>query len=74
MEKEVRITGSLMRPLMADRKAKVAESLLAHVWPLLGETIHPVVSQVFALEDARLAHQLLESGDNMGKILLEVPE
>lgn len=73
MEKEVRITGSLMRPLAPDRKAKVAQALLNHVWPLLGQTIRPVVSQVFPLEDAYRAHQLLESGNNIGKILLEVP-
>jgi zinc-binding alcohol dehydrogenase/oxidoreductase len=33
----------------------------------------PVVDQVFSLSDARLAHERLEAGDQLGKIVLSIP-
>ena len=43
----------------------------ASVWPLLtsGE-IKPAPQQVFPLADAAAAHRQLESGDNIGKLIL----
>ncbi|GAB2908717.1 NAD(P)H-quinone oxidoreductase [Paralcaligenes ginsengisoli] len=72
MQKEARITGSLMRPLAPARKRKVAEALKEHVWPLLGEAIRPVISEVYPLAEAHSAHRRLEQGDNIGKLLLAV--
>lgn len=74
MQKEARVTGSLMRPLAAERKAKVAQALRAQVWPRLGPQIRPVLSRSYRLADAHLAHAQLESGDNIGKILLRLGE
>lgn len=72
MQKEARITGSFMRRLAQPRKAKVAQELKAHVWPLLGNKIRAIVSNAYPLDQAHLAHSCLEQGDNMGKLLLEV--
>ena len=34
----------------------------------------PVVDEVFALVDARAAHERLEAGEQLGKIVLSIPE
>ena len=45
------------------------------VWPLLADgTIAPTPQTTFALADAAAAHAHLESGDNLGKVVLVVPE
>jgi NADPH:quinone reductase-like Zn-dependent oxidoreductase len=33
----------------------------------------PVVDEVFALSDARAAHERMEAGDQLGKIVLTIP-
>lgn len=72
MQKEARVTGSLMRPLPSARKRQTAQALEERVWPLLGSAIRPVISCVYPLAEAHRAHRHLEQGDNIGKLLLAV--
>jgi len=72
MQKEARITGSMMRPLPLDRKIRVAEALRTTVWPLLGTAIRPVIQQTYPLAQAAQAHRDMEAGDHIGKLLLQV--
>ncbi|WP_338617251.1 NAD(P)H-quinone oxidoreductase [Pigmentiphaga sp. CHJ604] len=72
MQKEARITGSMMRPLPLDRKMRVAEALRTRVWPLLGKEIRPVIQRTYPLSQAAQAHRDMETGDHIGKLLLEV--
>ncbi|HMJ62180.1 MAG TPA: zinc-binding dehydrogenase, partial [Bryobacteraceae bacterium] len=74
MSKRLRILGSTMRVRTAAAKGEVAQALLKNVWPLLPAktTIRPVIDSVFPLADARLAHERLESGEHIGKIVLEI--
>jgi NADPH:quinone reductase-like Zn-dependent oxidoreductase len=57
-------------------KALIAKALLDNVWPLLDNSdavaISPLISQTFPLEKASEAHQLMESNQHMGKILLTI--
>jgi NADPH2:quinone reductase len=54
-------------------KAAIARQLHSRVWPLLeSRRMRPVIDKVFALEDAREAHRLMESGTHVGKIVLKV--
>jgi NADPH:quinone reductase-like Zn-dependent oxidoreductase len=39
-----------------------------------GGRARPVIDQVFALSDARAAHERMERGDQFGKIVLRIPE
>jgi NADPH:quinone reductase-like Zn-dependent oxidoreductase len=42
-----------------------------NVWPLLASgAVRPVVDRVLPMSDAARAHGVLESGDNVGKVLL----
>jgi NADPH:quinone reductase-like Zn-dependent oxidoreductase len=54
-------------------KARIAQSLLQNVWPLLEEgRIAPVMDSSFALEEAAAAHERMESSAHIGKIVLQV--
>ncbi len=73
MTKRLTITGSTMRPRTAAQKGAIAQSLLAHAWPLLeGGQCAPVIHGVFPLAEAAAAHRLMESSDHIGKIVLTV--
>jgi NADPH:quinone reductase-like Zn-dependent oxidoreductase len=74
MDKRIRITGSLLRPLDATRKAAVADRLRRDVWPLLSEHLRPAIAARFPLRDAAAAHQEMEKGAHIGKIMLDVAE
>ena len=67
------ITGSTLRPQSDAAKARIAEELRRHVWPLLSAgRIAPVMDQSFALEEAAAAHARMESSAHIGKITLRV--
>jgi putative PIG3 family NAD(P)H quinone oxidoreductase len=73
MMKRLTITGSTLRASPSRRKAEIAQSLLAKVWPLFeSKTLRTVVNRVFPLSEAAEAHRLMESSAHIGKIMLEV--
>lgn len=73
MLKRLTLTGSTLRARSDEFKADIAEQLRSHVWPLLATgRIKPVIDSTFALNDAALAHEHMESGRHIGKIILEV--
>jgi len=73
MIKRLTFTGSTLRPRTVAQKAAIAQDLLKKVWPLLESgKVKPVIHATFALKDARLAHELMESSKHIGKIMLEV--
>lgn len=73
MLKRLNITGSTLRARDDDFKAAIAAKLLEKVWPLLASgDIKPVIHSTFALSDAAKAHQLMESSQHIGKIILTV--
>lgn len=72
MLKRLTFTGSTLRPRSVAQKAVIAEALRAEVWPLLESgTVRPVIHATFPLEEARAAHEMMESSAHLGKILLE---
>lgn len=73
MQKRLTLTGSTLRPRSASFKGLVAEELQHAVWPFVVEgALKPVIDQVFPLHEAAAAHARMESGDHIGKIVLEV--
>lgn len=69
------VTGSTMRSRTAAEKAEIADDLRARVWPVLaaGRCL-PIVHAVLPLTCAADAHRLLEAGEPIGKIVLQVSE
>lgn len=56
-----------------EEKGSIARALEEHVWPLLASgAVRPVVHATYPLRDAASAHQALESGEVIGKVVLTV--
>lgn len=73
MLKRLTLTGSTLRGREAAFKADIAQNLKTKVWPLIEQgKIKPVLSKSFPLLNAPDAHRYLESGNNMGKIVLTI--
>lgn len=73
MLKRLTLTGSTLRAREVDFKTAIAQDLNTHVWPLLESAkIRPIVHSTFPLEQASQAHQMMESGAHIGKIVLTV--
>jgi NADPH2:quinone reductase len=65
--------GSLLRPLPDDEKALIAADLRRAVWPLVESgRVRPVVHAVLPLTAAAEAHRLMEAGQHVGKLVLDV--
>ncbi|MCL1079723.1 NAD(P)H-quinone oxidoreductase [Parashewanella spongiae] len=73
MAKRITWTGSTLRPQSDAAKANIANRLLQSVWPLLEQNkFRPHIHQTFKLTDAKKAHELLESGQHRGKVVLKI--
>ena len=73
LRRRLHVTGSTLRPRSIEFKAGIANSLLEKVWPLLEcGKVKPVIHQVFPLKDARLAHEMMEASQHIGKLVLEL--
>jgi putative PIG3 family NAD(P)H quinone oxidoreductase len=72
LRKRATILGSSLRPRTTQQKAEVARRLRERIWPLLPErrAIAPVVDSVYGFDRADDAHARLESGANIGAIVL----
>ena len=71
MLKRLSILGSTLRPQSIEAKADIANSLKEKVWPLVENgRIKPVVDSTFPLADAVKAHERIDEGTHIGKIIL----
>jgi len=72
LRRRLLITGSTLRPRPVAFKAAIAKALRQHVWPLIeAGRIKPVIHSVFPAAQAAQAHALMESGEHVGKIVLD---
>lgn len=72
MRKRLRLTGSTMKARTAEEKAQIAQRLKDNVWPLLESgSVAPVIDQIFPLAEVAAAHQRMEDGAHIGKIILK---
>ncbi len=73
MVKRLVHTGSTLRPRTVEFKAGIAAALEAQVWPLLAaRKIQPVMDMIFPLKEAWRAHERMQEGEHIGKIVLDV--
>lgn len=71
LRRRLTVTGSTLRARSVEQKAEIAERLREKIWPLLDKgAVKPVIHATFPLEDARRAHEMMESSAHLGKILL----
>src|SRR3954466_3100978 len=73
MRRRLIVTGSTLRPRPVEFKGAIAQSLRARIWPLIeAGKIKPQIYKTFALDKAAEAHQLMESSEHIGKLVLTV--
>jgi putative PIG3 family NAD(P)H quinone oxidoreductase len=66
-------TGSTLRARSVGFKAGLASELEQEVWPLLAERrVAPVMDMIFPLHEAWRAHERMEEGSHIGKIMLDI--
>lgn len=73
MQKRAVITGSTLRSRSVEEKARLAREVEARIWPLLESgLVRPFIHKVFPLASANLAHEELEQGGHLGKVVLRI--
>ena len=75
MMKRLTITGSTMRARNTEEKAEIAKDLKQHVMPLWakGECL-PMIYKTFKFDQIQAAHAEMDTGDHVGKIVVQVIE
>ncbi|MBA3676460.1 MAG: NAD(P)H-quinone oxidoreductase [Sphingosinicella sp.] len=73
MAKRLVLTGSTLRARSSEFKTAARDAIRERVWPHVeAGRLKPIIDSVFRLEQAAEAHHRMESGDHVGKIVLEV--
>jgi NADPH2:quinone reductase len=71
--KRLALTASTLRAQPVENKGRIAAALRQNVWPLFAsKRLKPPIHARFPLKEASKAHELMESGAHIGKILLMV--
>ncbi len=72
MKKKLTLIGSLLRDLTPEEKARIMEETTRIVWPLLEDgKIQTTTDRVFALSEVVATHAYFDSGQHIGKVLLD---
>ena len=73
MRRRLTLTGSTLRPRPVAFKTMVADEISRTVWPYVeGGRLRPIIDSVFPLAEVAAAHERMESGEHVGKIVLEI--
>ncbi|MEL6870772.1 MAG: NAD(P)H-quinone oxidoreductase [Pseudomonadota bacterium] len=73
LRKRLTFFGTTLRPQSVAAKRRIAQQVEQQVMPLVASGgFVPMIYERFELDDAAAAHQLMESGAHMGKIVLNV--
>lgn len=71
MRRRLTITGSTLRARDATFKAALAGAVFQNVWPVIESgQFRPVIFKTFPLAEAGKAHELMETSQHIGKIIL----
>ncbi len=73
IRQQLRIWGTTLRDRSTAEKGAFADQLRDAVWPIIEQgRIRPVIHATFPLADVADAHQMLETGGHIGKIVLTI--
>jgi putative PIG3 family NAD(P)H quinone oxidoreductase len=71
LRKRAAVIATSLRSRPVEQKAAICAAVVEHVWPLVASgAVRPVVHATMPLAEAAAAHQLMEDGGNVGKIVL----
>ncbi|WP_299841007.1 NAD(P)H-quinone oxidoreductase [uncultured Paracoccus sp.] len=73
MTRRLTVTGATLRPQSDIAKARIADQLRDHVWPLVESgKVKVMIDSEFPYEQAAEAHKRMESSQHIGKIVMKV--
>ena len=73
MQRRLVLTGSTLRARDAGFKALLADEIARNVWSFVEEgKLKPAIDKSFPLDQASAAHERMEAGDHVGKIVLTI--
>ena len=73
LTKGLHLVGSMLRNRTPEFKAYILSELVKNVWPKIENgDIKPSIYKILPIEKAEEAHAILERGENVGKVVLEV--
>ena len=71
LRKRGAVIATSLRSRPTAEKSAICAAVVEHVWPLVADgRVRPIVDRTMPLEEVRAAHELMESGEHTGKILL----
>ncbi len=71
--RNVRVIGSTLRSRTPERKAEILASLVRDVFPKIESgQVKPTIYKILPITEAEEAHSILQRGENIGKVVLEV--
>jgi NADPH:quinone reductase len=74
MMRRLMMTGSTLRPRSDKFKTLLCDEIYRNVWPMVEDgSLRPEMDKSFPFTQAAAAHAHMESGDHVGKIVLEMP-
>ncbi|MEZ0130628.1 NAD(P)H-quinone oxidoreductase, partial [Flavobacterium sp. LBUM151] len=72
MVKRIMISGSTLRVRDYDYKKRLAKEVYQNIWPLIENgKFKPVIYKTFSYQNVVNAHQHMEEGNHIGKIILD---
>ena len=73
LTKGIVLKGSMLRKRSVQEKSDILAELVAQIWPKLADgSIRPIIYQTLPIAQAEAAHEILERGENIGKVVLKV--
>jgi putative PIG3 family NAD(P)H quinone oxidoreductase len=73
LAKRASVSAASLRASPLAQKAAIVTATESFVWPLIESgDVAPVIDRVLPLDDAAAAHQLVESSQHIGKVVLQV--
>jgi len=73
LRNRIQITGTTLRSRTDDYKAALIQAFKTEIYPLiLDGKISPVIHKVFDWGQFKVAHQMMEKNENIGKIILNI--
>lgn len=72
LAKGATLYGATLRARPLEERATIVARVHEVVWPLVPDLVRPIVHATFPLEQVAQAHELLESGEVFGKVVLTV--
>lgn len=74
LTRRLSLRGSVLRSRSDEEKADILAEMREDVWPLLNQgSVRPIIEEVFDIERAQEAHDLLRRNQTFGKIVLRLP-